>query len=96
MLKKNKKMLKKIYQEEYEKAIAKEKKGSLTREIDRIRKKAREDAKKKYDVVARRLSRAKKIKNLKQAGKGIQKHMKKAGKRAGKVRDDLLRMHGYN
>lgn len=90
MLKKNKALLKKIYQEEYEKAIAKEKKASLSKEITRIKRKAREDAQKKYDVAARKKSRARKIKNLKAAGKGIRKSMKSAGKHAKRINEGIM------
>lgn len=89
MLKKNRKMLKKIYKEEYAKAESNAKKTALTKEIDRIKRKAREDAKRKYDVEARRKARAKRMKNLKSGMKGMGKGMKKAGKHARRINEQI-------
>ena len=80
MLKKNKEMLKRIYEQEFAKAKAKEEKARLERQIANIKKKAREDAKRRY-------VRGKSL------GKSLGKSMKKFSKRAKKIQrasEDLL------
>jgi hypothetical protein len=88
MLNKNRELLKKIYREEYEKALKKEKSASLGREIDRIRRLAREKAKRRAG------SRMEKVKRL--AGGvagGAKKHRKtvrRYGDAATRIQNNLL------
>lgn len=73
MYKKNKELLQKIYEEEYLKAEEAQKKAALNREIERIKAKAKEDAKRKYTP---RKERVKKV--AKKTGKKVQAARKKA------------------
>lgn len=85
MFKKNKVALKKIYQEEYDKAFKVEKKKALEREIEQIKVKAREDAKRRAKG---RVAAAKK------KGKNTRKTMKRVGQRsqdiATRMIDDII------
>lgn len=81
---KNKALLKKIYQEEYEKALAKEKTASLNREIERIKKMAREKARRKT------ASRSDKLKRVGSRVKKHRKTVKHYGDTALRIRDNLL------
>jgi len=80
--KKNKELLRKIYTEEYLKAEQEEKKAQLQREIARIKKKAREDAKRKYN-------RTKTIKKRFDK-KRVQHRAKKIGQAGEQLRKNLL------
>ena len=84
MLKKNKALLKKIYEEEYLKAAEKAKKDQLSREIARIKKKAQEDAKRKYNMSKTGSRNFGKL--VKKASSGV---YKKRAKRIQKASDDL-------
>lgn len=89
--KKNKELLKKIFDEEYAKAVAKEQKVSLNREMARMRKLAQSKAYAKYH---KREGRARKRKSLAKSVKGAGKKYKKmAGniqRSSDRMVDDLL------
>jgi hypothetical protein len=84
MLKKNKALLKKIYKEEYEKALAKEKQASLSREIDRIKKYAREKARRKA------MSRAERMKHTRGLSKNTKRTVRHYGDVASKINKNLM------
>lgn len=78
MLKKNKELLRKIYEEEYAKAVVSEQKAALNREIERIKKKARNKAYAKYHKKEARAKMrkdwGKKTKGFKKKALKLQKH----------------------
>lgn len=91
MKKKNKELLKRIYDEEYAKAVVKEQKAALNREMTSIRKLAQKRAYAKYH---KREFRAKKRKQLARSVKGAGKRYKRiAGnfqKSSDRLIDDIL------
>jgi hypothetical protein len=88
LLNKNRELLKKIYREEYEKALKKEKSASLGREIDRIKRMAREKAKRRAG------SRMEKVKRLAGGVAGGAKKYRKSAKHVGdaatRMRNNLM------
>jgi predicted phage gp36 major capsid-like protein len=84
MLNKNRELLKKIYREEYEKALKKEKSASLGREIDRIRRLAREKARRKAGS---------KMERMRKMAGGVKRHRKsvrRMGDAATRIQNNLL------
>lgn len=85
MFKKNKELLKKIYTEEYAKAEVREQKAALNREMEKIRAKAKADAKRKYAPKKVKIQKArvgiqKRAKPIKKALKQYSKNMQKANR----------------
>jgi hypothetical protein len=84
VLNKNRELLKKIYREEYEKALKSEKQASLGREIDRIKRLAREKAKRRAG------SRMDKVKKFAGNAKKYKKSAKHVGDAATRMRNNLM------
>ena len=85
MYKKNKELLKKIYMEEYGKAELLEQKAALNREMERIKAKAKADAKRKYAPKKVKIQKAKvgikkRAKPIKKALKRYSDNMQRANK----------------
>jgi hypothetical protein len=95
MLKENKAKLKKIYQDEYEKALKNAKVTEFNSEIERIKKKARDDAQHKVQRHSKRLLKGTKkaVKLGVAVGKAAAKARKKHGKRAKTISDNIARMN---
>lgn len=78
LFKKNKELLRKIYEEEFEKAEKSEQKVALNREIERIKKKAHAKAHAKYNKAEARAKMrkdwGKKTGGIKKRAKRLQKH----------------------
>jgi hypothetical protein len=85
MLKKNKELLRKIYQQEYEKAIRQENKAKLERDIARVKEMARNRAKRKAEGfnLNKQLNR----------GKKLQKNARPVGKKLKRMGDNMTRMN---
>ena len=95
MNKENKAKLKKIYQDEYEKALKKAQVTEFNSEIERIRKKARADAQRKVQRHSKKLLKG--TKKVVKAGEGVVKSASKArkkhGKRARQISGNITRMN---
>ena len=92
MLNKNRNKLKKIYKEEFENAYEKAKVDELAKEINRLKEKARKDAKLKASK--RYAPSVKKVKHtgkkLKATGKKVAKFSKKVQKTNEKMIDEIM------
>lgn len=85
MLKRNKLLLEEIYKREYKRAETTTQKQALEKEINRIKKQAREDAKKSYEK-----GKTQKKKGYTKAKKKIKKISSRATDVSNQMMEDLL------
>ena len=91
MMKKNKELLKKIYDQEYAKAKTKAQKASLNRQIQNVKSKARSDAEKRFNRQKHLGKKAKKLgKGFQKIGKDIAKRSKGFKETSDNMLDDIM------
>ena len=92
MSKSQKAKLKKIYQQEYEKALKSAKVSQFNDEVNRIKRKAKADAKRKVDKFSKKLVRGS-VGTGKKLAKGAKAYRKRHRKTARRISSNIERMN---